>query len=212
MPLSSSSPRDLSPDQLDVLGELINIGVGRAAASLSELIGSRIELHVPSVRLCSAAERHDWTESVSQADSTLIVQEFRGSVNGQAGLLFDQQSSMVLAQVLSGLPEAPQILDSEMTSILLEVGNIVLNAVLGSLANQMHAALTYSIPSVLLGRDLCASQSVLSSPDRAEDLLLADVDFNAAEYSIRGAIVIAFALGAVEDLLMSAGGNLNSKP
>ena len=42
---------ELSPVQQDALVELLNIGFGRAAASLSQLTGHRVLLDVPQVTL-----------------------------------------------------------------------------------------------------------------------------------------------------------------
>jgi chemotaxis protein CheC len=39
----------LSPDQIDKLTEIVNIGFGRAAASLSSLVQQRILLSVPEI-------------------------------------------------------------------------------------------------------------------------------------------------------------------
>lgn len=206
MPPYGSPSQVLTADDLDVLGELINVGVGRSAAALSELTGVRIVLRVPAVSVCSALEREAWQDSVSRAASTLVVQDFRGPISGQAGLLFDQHSSLVIAQVLSELPELPEILTPELTSILLEVGNIVLGAVLGSLANQLDAALTYALPTVMPGQDFGRNRQLFTSSGGEGDLLLADVEFRAADFEVQGTIVIVFALGAVEALLDSVDG------
>ena len=41
----------LTADQEDALREIFTIGIGRAAATLSELLGTRIEMAVPRVTL-----------------------------------------------------------------------------------------------------------------------------------------------------------------
>lgn len=189
--------------QLDILSEIVNIGVGRSAASLSELIGARIELQAPEVRLCSTEDHRTWRSAVAHESSTLIVQNFRGPVSGKAGLLFDERSSLLLAQLLAELDEPPDDLDIEMSGTLLEVGNIVLNAVLGSLSNQMHAELSYSIPMIVAGRDVADNGEILTADGVTSDLLLADIEFGVAEHAVHGSIVIAFALGSVEELLAS---------
>ena len=66
----------LSSSQLDALAEVVNIGVGRAAASLSELLGTRIELSVPQIQIKSKLE--------STASELAILQNFDGSVGWMA--------------------------------------------------------------------------------------------------------------------------------
>ena len=61
---------NLTAEQQDALIELINIGFGRAAASLSELTGHRVQLEVPQVTMCPIDEMsslrpcsHGWPAS-----------------------------------------------------------------------------------------------------------------------------------------------------
>lgn len=206
MPLSAGPCERFDACQLDILSELVNIGVGRSAASLSELIGARIELQVPTVRLCTPEDQRIWLSAVAHESSVLIVQHFRGPVRGRAGLLFDEHSSLLLAQLLAGLAEPPHDLDVELSSTLLEVGNIVLNAVLGSLSNHLCTELTYSIPVIVSGRDLAADGDSLIADEDTAELLLADIEFGVAEHEIHGSIVIALTLGSVQELLASVGG------
>ena len=48
---------NLTPDQADILRELMNIGVGRAAGMLNEMTDAYVRLQVPSVGIFSALER-----------------------------------------------------------------------------------------------------------------------------------------------------------
>ena len=48
---------ELTALQQDALVEVINIGFGRAAASLSKLTGQRVELEVPQIGRASCRER-----------------------------------------------------------------------------------------------------------------------------------------------------------
>jgi chemotaxis protein CheY-P-specific phosphatase CheC len=48
-----------SPEQLDALRELINIGIGRAAGVLNEMLSAHIQLYVPDVEILSAEESRE---------------------------------------------------------------------------------------------------------------------------------------------------------
>ena len=43
----------LSPSQIDALGELANIGAGNSASVLSKLFGDKILISVPKIRIIS---------------------------------------------------------------------------------------------------------------------------------------------------------------
>ena len=40
----------ISPEHLDALQELLNIGVGRAAGSLNQMLGKPIRLYIPLIQ------------------------------------------------------------------------------------------------------------------------------------------------------------------
>ena len=52
---------NLTALQEDALTEVINIGFGRAAASLSKLTGQRVQLEVPQIAMCPLDELSDPT-------------------------------------------------------------------------------------------------------------------------------------------------------
>lgn len=186
---------------LDAVSELVNIGVGRAAASLSELIGQRIELSIPQIRICQGAESRSMILELGGQPETVISQAFRGTLQGQTSLCFSESSSVALAQLLSGTPHGAAELDAELSGILLEVGNIMINGVMGALSNAISAVLTYSIPELKTanGRD---HRPRFDLPTDS-DILIGDVRFQVQQHDIQGSMVIVFAIGAMDSLLDS---------
>lgn len=189
----------LEEDTIDALTELVNIGVGRAAASLSDLIGERIELNVPRVRLCYENEPPAENTCGGDASTTVVTQDFHGRINGRAALMFPQSSALILGGLLSGGEALATEVDAELSGILLEVGNIVLNGVLGSLSNVASDAFDYSLPTLF--DDQPALSRLLLSNDEASELLIADVEFHVHLSEIRGTIAIVFAGGCVQTLI-----------
>ena len=187
---------------IDFITEMMNIGVGRAASSLSELIGCRIELTVPTIRICSTEKCRSSLFLGEDQPETMITQTFDGVVHGRMSLCFPEQSSLALAQILSGGSMGHQDqLDVESSGILLEVGNIVLNGVMGSLSNAMKTNLVYSIPELQT-----ASRTgvlVFQNSFRDDDILIGDVHFSVAERQIEGTIVIVFAVGSIRVMMDS---------
>lgn len=188
----------LSEDNVDALGEIINIGVGRAACSLSELIGTRIELRVPLVQIVDSKVADLRTDT-----GMSIMQSFEGEVSGNAILVFPETSGQNLASLLGGYDEAVEIPELEISGILSEVGNIVLNGVLGSLANAIETDLTYTVPDYYV-RETITSLMKKRNEQACEEtdlVLLADTQFSVESHDIRGSVVVAFHLGTFDSLL-----------
>lgn len=191
----------LTEDQEDALREIINIGIGRAAGTLSQLIGTRIELTVPRVALITPAEARHALTNPSGGIDIAIVQDFRGSISGRSALVLPQESGLRLAQLLGDVERPADELDLEMTGILTEVGNIMLNSVLGVLSNLIGTCFSYSVPQFFGNWPLDLLQPV---PARGQGLLLtADADFWVRDAGIRGSILVAMSTDALQELLDS---------
>lgn len=192
----------LSEDDIDALGEIINIGVGRAAGSLSELIGTRIDLRVPIVQTVELTVADQMTES-----GMSIMQSFEGNVSGNALLLFPTDSGKKLAALLGGYGSDAEIPELEVSGVLAEVGNIVLNGVLGSLSNAIGSDFIYTVPDFYVEETVSTLVKKRNNQSAEETLsvLLADTQFSVESEDIRGSVVVAFHLGCFQSLLENLG-------
>lgn len=195
--------RKLSEDQVDVLTELINIGAGNAAAFLSELIGTEIDLSIPNVSVCDIDALPMYLPTGDNMLDTLVFQEFEGMMSGRAVLAFPKTSGLKLGQLLGGLDTIPDEFDLDLNGILTEVGNIVLNGMLGSISNVIEANLDYTIPEISV--DKCVNQLLdakFPEDDPSEcTVILTDAFFRVAESEIHGSVIIVFKLHEIEEIL-----------
>ena len=70
------------PFDHDALTELFNIGLHRAAASLSELTSQRILVDMPRLWVCPIEETHARLVELLDGDLATVHQIFRGNVTG----------------------------------------------------------------------------------------------------------------------------------
>jgi len=83
----------LTKNELEVLSEIVNIGSGRAALSLSEMTGSRIELAVPHIRAYDSTSFQEMAKSLNLEIATSVQQGFEGGISGQALLAFPDSNA-----------------------------------------------------------------------------------------------------------------------
>ncbi len=183
----------LNEDQIDALTEVINIGVGRAAATLYSLIDQRIELRVPNIVLCDEQELRSVLAKNPQSLDTSVGQEFQGTICGKALLAFPKSSGTTLAKLLSDPDIEEEELESDLAGILEEIGNIFLNSVLGSIANLFEDDFSYTVPEVHDGAPINA---LLSGPKKEAPsellYLMADAQFEVADSEISGSLLLVF--------------------
>jgi len=192
----------LTVDQLDALTELINIGVGQAAGMLNEMIEFRIQLQVPWLKFLSSSELQLELGGRLGKDRLASVQlEFSGSFGGNAQLVFPTDSAATLVEVLTGEESESPALNELKIGTLTEVGNIVINGVMGSISNILTQPINYDVPNYI-EEDI---EHLLPLRNRKSDdigeFLLAQTRFDIEELQVQGDIILFFNMGSFNALL-----------
>lgn len=148
----------LSELQRDAITELLNIGMGNAARSLSEMVNEEVKLSIPSLEMLSRQEAANHIDSKQQPlvatrsqRIAAVKQHFHGPFWGEAMLLFPQEKSLELVRALMKDEVPIEMLTELEQDALTEVGNIILNACLASLANILTTDLTSDLPVFMIG-------------------------------------------------------------
>ncbi len=191
---------EISERQLDAIRELINIGIGRASGALNDLLESHIVLEVPKVEVISTHNLVVKTLHIPSGSLSTVLLEFSGQFNGSASLLFPKDSALNLVCSLTGEDEESPDLDSLKIGTLTEIGNIVLNGVMGSIGNVLEERINYKLPKY-------QEQNIYQILEREADgdekaVLLAQASFASEDRKIQGDVLIVFELGAFGDLLV----------
>jgi chemotaxis protein CheC len=150
---------NLAAIQLDALREIGNIGAGNAATSLSQMVGHRIGMTVPSVR---ALPLDEVPAAVAGSDDALVVAIYLRVLGDAPGhIMFAmtvEDAKSIATSVLSGMaagePDASGLGDME-RSALQEVGNILTSAYLIAMTTFTGLHLEPSPPD--LGVDMAAA-------------------------------------------------------
>ena len=184
----------LTPDHHDLVCELLNIGVGRAAASLNALIDSHVSLSVPDVKMVHVK---DLESAAGNERISSIMMAFEAEFSGVSSLVFHTEGALRLASLLlCSQDESSLSLDALQMGALCEVGNILLNAVMGSIGNVLSSEISYAIPEYWEGS---ISSMVEKGLDSVEGyVLMAEMEFGVAEHRIKGSVLFYFEIGSYQ--------------
>ncbi|MEQ8995163.1 MAG: chemotaxis protein CheC [Coleofasciculus sp. B1-GNL1-01] len=191
---------NLTPDQIDAIQEIVNIGVGRAASVLNEMLEAPIRLQVPYIKIGSPLDFQSEMETRLGGEQVAAVrQDFSGSFSGLAELVFPTDSASILAAVLTGEELGTPDLDAVRIGTLSEIGNILINSVIGSISNVLNQRLDYAIPSYIED----TVENLINVGDNQQDntILLAQTQFFIEQLQIRGDIILVFEVGSFDVLL-----------
>jgi chemotaxis protein CheC len=192
---------DLTPSQQDALKELLNIGFGRAAASLSQLTGHRVLLDVPAVSIHPLADLKEALAGVVTDDVASVHQIFSGAVAGDALLILNHEAAGILKQLLTDEPPLPLHIDASAREVLTEIGNILLNACLGTFGNLLEVQVSFSIPHLNLDTLQGVLQSLLVRREGMRYGLLVHAGFRLRDAEVTGYIVIVLSVASLDRLI-----------
>jgi len=187
----------LNNEQTDALTELVNIGIGHAAASLNSMVAHHIQLHIPKVYLAQRAMIFKQFQNDSQ-DISSVLMKFSGSFIGSSALIFPKESAEILVACLTGESKASSAMDELKSGALTEVGNIIINGVMGSISNMLQATLQYSVPDYIEG----SLDNLMDIGEQADDfVLIAETTFHINDLNVKDTIALFFHVASFEKLL-----------
>lgn len=192
---------ELTAAQEDALIELLNIGFGRAAASLSQLTGHRVVLDVPQVSIHPIATVRSALTQVVADDVASVHQIFSGPVAGDALLILNHQAAGILKELLTDEPPLPLRLDASAREVLTEVGNILLNACLGTFGNLLDVKVSFSVPRLDLDTLDGVLQSLIVNREGMRYALLVHAGFKLRDTEVTGYLVIVLSVASLDRLL-----------
>ena len=152
---------NLSSQYFDVLKELGNIGAGNATTALAQMIGTKVDMNVPQVRLLDFKDVGDLMGGAEKIMAGIYL-AVEGDIDGSIMFLLGKQAARHLVDKLMGT--GPKSEDEEFDEVemsaLKEVGNIITGSYLNSLSMMTNLKLIPSIPYVAI--DMAAA--ILSVP------------------------------------------------
>ncbi len=187
--------------QQDALIELLNIGFGRAAASLSQLTGHRVLLDVPEVTVHPVDEVCAALERVIRTDVASVHQIFSGPVAGDALLILDYQGAAMLKELLTNEPALPLAIDASAREVITEVGNILLNACLGTFGNLLKVQVSFSVPKLNLETLSALLTSLRIHRNGLQYALVVHAGFKLRDAEVHGFLVIVLSVASLDRLI-----------
>jgi chemotaxis protein CheC len=192
---------ELTEFQRDALTELINIGFGRAAASLSRITGHRVLLEVPQVAIHPMTEVNAALSRVVHGDIATVHQVFSGPVAGDALLVLDTAGAALIKQLLTDEMPLPLAMDSSGQEVVTEVGNILLNACLGTFGNLLQVQVSFSVPQLSLDTLNGVLASLVVKSEGMRYALIVHAGFKLRDAEVRGVLVIVLSVVSLDKLL-----------
>jgi chemotaxis protein CheC len=178
--------------EIDSLSELFNVGLHRAAASLSEITGQRILVDMPKLVVCPIDEIEKPLADLVGGEIATVHQIFGGAVVGDAVLLIEHDKAALLAKLMtSGEAAGGGRLDQSAREVLAEIGNIVLGACLSGFGDMLELPVSFSVPRIHIESLKSILGSLRTDLHEPQYAVIVATQFRLSELAVDGYMVIA---------------------
>jgi len=187
----------ISQENLDDISELVNIGMGKGAAMLNRLLESHIVLHAPVITLVRESDLRQELNQYIDQELFAVQMGFSGDFSGDAQLVFSHECAGKLVHALMGVGIDTLLddMDSLRAETLNEIGNIVINSIIGTISNELNLHMEFSIPCCMQGN----FENIVGGniTDVHDGVLHACVHFVVADLKIEGNIIMFLGMESI---------------
>ena len=189
---------DVNNMYLDVLKEIGNIGAGNATTAIANMLGMKIDMNVPNVKLMEVSKLGT---AVGAEDETIvgIFLEVMNDIEGSMMFLVDIPSARYLVNklMMEDVP-ADKPFDEMELSALKEIGNIIAGSYLSALSSMTNLVISPSVPYIAV--DMAA----IEFGQFGDNALLIQTEI-CADVAINGYFILMPEQGSYEKILTSLG-------
>jgi chemotaxis protein CheC len=190
---------DFNELELDALAETFNLSLGEAAAMFSDMIHEEIILSVPTVDVLTHEQLIGQLANNNTARLCAIRQKFESSSNFTTNtlLLFPEQGTLeIVRRMLGDTTPIEHITELEQDT-LAEIGNIIMNGCMGSLANLFNSQMTGTLPDVTVSE----AAHVLGENNLNEMFLVARISMTLSSKNIYGFVLFIMDVSSVNSFM-----------
>ena len=188
-------------DEMDILREVGSIAAGHGSIALSELLGRRINLRIPSVELVPYDKAPDKMEK-GKMEIAVLFRLLTG-LKGEAVFMLDEKNAFKLVGLsykVHAEETRMEVLTEVGISALKEIANIVTGAYLNAVGLMLKKVILTFPPALISGTIEEVLGMILGSSGVSENVLLIEALFEAEQENIRGSFYLVLSQESAADI------------
>lgn len=194
-----SNAMNLTELQRDALVEAFNVGVGQAAASLANIVNEEVKLSVLTLQLIPRQGAMQQFSFRNNDNICAVAQRFSGAFDAQGFLIFPEEKGLEIVRRMVGDTLSLKELTELEQEAMSEIGNILLNACVGTLANLFQRPLNSTLPTYHLGTPEEVLGMYIESGEEA--VLLLHIDLTLEQHEIQGYVAFLLSVDSIANLI-----------
>ena len=188
-------------DEMDILREVGSIAAAHGSMALSEILGKKITLLMPSIDMvsCDNISRKLGTK---ETGITVVCRIFTG-LKGESAFILDEQNAFKLLGLSPSVNEVDkksELITEMGMSTIKEIGSIVINAYLSAISVILKRVIL-SLPPTLISGTINEIINIIIASSGVDDYaLLIEAVFEEPEQKIKGSFYLLLSQKAAADI------------
>jgi chemotaxis protein CheC len=171
---------------LDLIKEVINIGLGEAANSLSKLVNTRVIIKVPVIHIIEASDIQAHILKELGEVGVYISQNFKELFKGKTILFYTKKCCISLLNAISGHKTGTLSLSESEIANLNEIGNIIMGSCMCEIGDVLEGRISFDVPEVSMGISENYFQNLLKEMKTSDKAILVKNEMRIKETDIQG--------------------------
>lgn len=191
--MSEDHRRDITSEVLlDIVREVINIGIGEAANALSKLVRTRVVIRTPDVRVMELAELQDYLRYQVASIGVYISQNFRTRIAGRTILFYTRDCSISLLNAVYGGTLSTSTLTESGIATLNEIGNIIMGSCMAEIGNIIEGRINFDLPQVTVEVSETYFNNLIKELDRSDKAIVVKNEMRIQDTDVQGFLFVLF--------------------
>ncbi len=133
-------------DQIDILTELINVGIGTATSNIAVLLDAFATIHIPKISICDSNELINIIQDEMNEKSKyyIVKQLFTGKFGGECMFVMSDSSANKFGNHLYGITNP---LHDDINDAVMELTNILTSTIVSRLSLELETEVQFFVPS-----------------------------------------------------------------
>jgi chemotaxis protein CheC len=188
-------------DEMDILREVGSIAAAHGSIALSEILGRKINLFLPSLDIVSSVEVS--TKMDVESVGIAVTARIATGLKGETAFLLNEDNAFKLTGLSCKIDEKDKnsaVLTEIGISTLKEIGNIVISAYLGAVG-MILKRVVLSLPPTLISGTMNEILNILVSFSRTDEyVLLIEAVFEESTEKIKGGFYLLLCRESASDI------------
>jgi len=198
-----SKQKKPTEEQMDYLGEMMNIGAGNAATALSQLLNCQVELNLPMVHLLPSAEEVASIMAGSAETIVCVRMQMLGDITGQVLFVVSHEHQRALVKFLkTNFPKNLTKLIRVDTTIIEEIANVITGVFLTALHDFSQVSICHTVPVMTVETIRTLVEECTSSLGPRE-ILVIESEFIVKQAEVKTILFLIPVLKSLDTLIAS---------